>query len=379
MSDSGERSEKATDRRMREVRSKGQLSRSQDLTAWLAVGLGGLMVPTTISRGAAASAAQLRDLRSVADNPDPARAVALLAHGLTSVGTTLLPLVAVVLTGVLAGAVLQGGVHVKRFAPSFAHFDLVKGLGRMFGRQALWGGVKALIKTAVVGLVLWMVVQDLVPVLLTAGGLPVSGLLAATGDGAASLLRFAVLAGLLLAAADVAVVMRRNRGKTRMTKREVKDEHKTTEGDPLLRQHRRSRQLSMSRNRMIAAVAGADVVLLNPTHVAVALAYEPGRAAPRVVAKGAGTIAARIREEAHDRRVPMVRDVPLARALHAGCELGQEIPLELYTAVAGVLAFVMALKARGAAAGVHTVPRRAAPAVPTGPTPPTASPRGATS
>ncbi|MEW1955593.1 EscU/YscU/HrcU family type III secretion system export apparatus switch protein [Terrabacter sp. NPDC080008] len=359
MSDAGERTEQATDKRMREVRSKGQLSRSQDVTAWLAVGLGALMLPTTISRGADASATQLHALRAVAEHPDPARAVAALGDGLTSIGWTLLPLVAAVFAGVVAGAVLQGGVHPKRFSPSFQHFDLVKGIGRMFGKQALWSGVKALIKTAVVGLVLWMVVQDLVPVLLTAGGLPVSGLLAATGDGVASLLRFAVLAGLVLAAADVLVVMRRNRSKTRMTKREVKDEHKTSEGDPLLRQHRRSRQLSMSRNRMIAAVAGADVVLLNPTHVAVALAYEPGKAAPRVVAKGAGTIAARIRAEAEDRRVPMVRDVPLARALHAGCELGQEIPVELYTAVAGVLAFVMALKARGAAAGVHTVPHRA--------------------
>jgi flagellar biosynthetic protein FlhB len=300
---------------------------------------------------------------------------------MASVGVTLLPLVGGVFVAVVAGAILQGGVHVKRLAPSFQHFDLVKGLGRMVGKEALWGGVKALVKTAVVGVVLWMVVQDLVPVLLTAGGLPVSGLLAAAGDGAASLLRFAVAAGLVLAAADVLVVMRRNRTKTRMTRREVKEEAKTSEGDPLLRSQRRSRQLAMSRNRMIAAVAGADVVLLNPTHVAVALTYEPGRAAPRVVAKGAGVIAARIRKEAEEKRVPMVRDVPLARALHSGCEIGQEIPVELYTAVAGVLAFVMALRARGAAAGVHTVPRRPAPPVPTPTTRPAtnATPRGATS
>ncbi|GAA2747459.1 flagellar biosynthesis protein FlhB [Terrabacter aerolatus] len=360
MSDAGERTEQATDKRMKEVRSKGQLSKSQDLTAWLAVGLGAVMIPVTISRGADASASQLMTLRSVTADPDPGRAVAALGEGLGSIGWTLLPLVSAVFVGVVGGSVLQGGLHVKRFAPSFEHFDLVKGVGRVFGKQALWGGVKALVKTAVVGVVLWMVVQDLVPVLLSAGGLPVSGLIAETGDGAASLLRFAVAAGVVLAVADVAVVMRRNRGRTRMTKREVKDEHKTSEGDPLLRQHRRSRQLSMSRNRMISAVAGADVVLVNPTHVAVALTYEPGKAAPRVVAKGAGTIATRIRAEAEDKGVPMVRDVPLARALHAGCEIGQEIPVDLYTPVAGVLAFVMALRARGSAAGVHTVPQRPA-------------------
>ncbi len=111
-------------------------------------------------------------------------------------------------------------------------------------------------------------------------------------------------AGLVLAAADVFVVMRRNRKKTRMTKKEVQDENKNTEGDPLIKSQRRSRQLAMSRNRMIAAIADADVVLVNPTHVAVALKYEPGKSAPRVVAKGAGHIAARIREEAEAKSVP---------------------------------------------------------------------------
>jgi flagellar biosynthetic protein FlhB len=111
----------------------------------------------------------------------------------------------------------------------------------------------------------------------------------------------------------------------------------------------------MSRNRMISAVADADVVLVNPTHVAVALRYEPGKSAPRVVAKGAGIIAARIRQRAEAGRVPIVQDIPLARTLHAACELGQEIPVELYNAVARVLAFVMALRSRGAAHGVHTM------------------------
>lgn len=360
MADSQERTEKATDRRLREVRSKGQLSRSQDLTAWLAVGVGALMLPSTVSRAADAGAAQLFTAASIAASPDPAKAVAALSDGFGSLAGTVGPLVAAVFAAVLAGSALQGGVHVKRFKASFENFNAAQGLKRMVGVQALWGGVKALAKTAVVGLVLWNVIQGLVPVLLSAGGLPLSGLLAEAAGGAASLLQFAVAAGVLLAIADVAVVMRRNRTRTRMTKREVKEETKTSEGDPLVRSQRRSRQLAMSRNRMIAAVASADVVLVNPTHVAVALRYEPGKSAPRVVAKGAGTVAARIREEAGKERVPMVRDVPLARALHGACELGQEIPLEFYTAVAGVLAFVMALKARGAAAGVHTVPQRPA-------------------
>jgi flagellar biosynthetic protein FlhB len=108
---------------------------------------------------------------------------------------------------------------------------------------------------------------------------------------------------------------------------------------------------------MIASVADADVVLVNPTHVAVALAYTPGRGAPRVLAKGAGVIAAKIREEADKHRVPMVQDIPLARGLYAACEVGDEIPAELYDAVARVLAFLFSLRRRGRAmSGIHRTP-----------------------
>jgi len=196
---------------------------------------------------------------------------------------------------------------------------------------------------------------------MTAGGLPVTVLIGAAGDGTAALVQSAVIAGLVLAAADVMVVMRRNRKRTRMTKKEVTDEHKSSEGDPMIRSQRRARQLAMSRNRMIAAVATADVVLINPTHFAIALRYEPGKSAPRVVAKGAGVIAARIREQAETDTVPIVKDIPLTRALHSACELGQEIPVELYNAVARVLAFVLALKSRGSRAGVHTMTQPARP------------------
>jgi flagellar biosynthetic protein FlhB len=180
----------------------------------------------------------------------------------------------------------------------------------------------------------------------------------AAGGGVSSLVVAAVSAGLVLGGLDVIVVMRRNRKKTRMTKKEIKDESKASDGDPLIRQQRRQRAMAMSRGRMMSAIADADVVMVNPTHVAVALKYEPGRSAPRVVAKGAGEVARGIREKAESLGVPMVKDIPLARALHKACELGEEIPVDLYSPVARVLTFVMALKARGssASAGVHTMP-----------------------
>ena len=353
--DSGEKTEQATDKRMKEVRSKGQLSRSEDLTAWVGVGVAALMMPVTISRGSEAGGEILAGVATTIANPDPEFALAQMYEGLGTLAFILGPLLGVVAAAVLLTAAVQGGIHMKKFKGKFEQFNLVAGVKRVFGTQALWNGAKSLLKTAVVGLVLYAVVQQLMPVLMAAGGLPVSAVLEAATGGTVSLLQAAVAAGLILAAADIFVVMKRNRKRTRMTKKEVKDENKNSDGDPMIKSQRRSRQLAMSRNRMIAAVADADVVLVNPTHVAVALKYEPGKSAPRVVAKGADNIATRIRQEAEKQGVPMVSDIPLARALHSACELNAEIPVELYNAVARVLAFVMALKRRGAARGMHTM------------------------
>jgi flagellar biosynthetic protein FlhB len=164
------------------------------------------------------------------------------------------------------------------------------------------------------------------------------------------------MAGIVMAAADYFVVRRRTNKQLRMTKDEVKQENKNTEGDPHVKGQIRARQMAMARNRQMADVPTADVVMVNPTHVAVALRYDPEKGAPRVIAKGKGAIAAKIRELAAEHRIPMVQDVPLARALERSVEVGQEIPGEFYGAVAKVLAFVMSLKARGSAAGMHKSP-----------------------
>ncbi|WP_402372819.1 EscU/YscU/HrcU family type III secretion system export apparatus switch protein [Isoptericola rhizosphaerae] len=351
-----EKTEQASDRKMKEVRSKGQLSRSQDLTAWIGMGVAGAVLPWTLSRGAQEATTQVLSWRTVIENPDPDVALSYAQQALGSVLPTLGMLLAATVIAVVVGSVSQGGLHLKKPRIEVEHLDLVKGMKRIFGPQALWNGVKALLKTTVVGLVLYVVVQSLMPVLLAAGGLPIASLLLAANGGVASLLIWATAAGIALGLLDVLVVGKRNRKKTRMSKKELKDEHKNSDGDPLVKSQRRSMARSMSHNRMISSVADADVVVVNPTHVAVAIAYEPGKSAPRVVARGADHVAARIRERAEEARVPMVQDVPLARALHRACDVGQEVPVELYTAVARVLAFVMALARRGAAASA--VPHR---------------------
>lgn len=357
-SDSGERSEKATEKHLREARQKGRIARSQDLTAWLGIGAAAVMMPAAIAAGTAAGTEQLISLTSLMQAPSPEAALAALGRGLASVLPTLGALLAAVAIVTLFGAVVQGGVHLRKLSGRYEQFNLVSGVRRVFGLQALWEGAKALLKTAAIALALWVVIAGLMPVLTASGAHSISRLLGTAADGTAALLQTAIAVGLVLAAIDLFVVMRRNRKHTRMTKREVRDENKNSEGDPLIRQQRRSRQLAVSRNRMIAAVAGSDVVVVNPTHIAIALEYDPGTSAPKVVAKGSGVIAERIREKALESGVPLVRDVTLARALHAACELGQEIPEDLYNAVARVLVFVDALRRRGAARGIHSLPYR---------------------
>src|SRR6185437_13986273 len=213
---------------------------------------------------------------------------------------------------------------------------------------------KSLIKVAVLGLVVYLSMHKLIPALLSSAQVSLETLVETVSSALIGIIRAAAGAGLVLAVADYGMSRRRTNKQLMMSKEEVKEEHKRTEGDPHVKGHIRQRQFEMARQRMMADLEKADVVVVNPTHVAVALRYEPAKGAPRVVAKGQGLIATRIRDKATEFRIPMVLDVPLARALYKNCDLGEEIPAEFFAAVARVLAFVMMMKAKGSGAGLHT-------------------------
>jgi flagellar biosynthetic protein FlhB len=223
----------------------------------------------------------------------------------------------------------------------------------MFGTQGLWETAKALIKTAALGTVVIITSDRAQRLVSSAGSLPLSAVAATFTDAVILMFRVVAVTGLIIAVADYVVVRMKTMKKLKMSQYEIKQEHKQSEGDPHMKSHRRQVQMSMSRNRMMSEAADADVLLVNPTHVAVALKYDPAKGAPRVVAKGAGEVASKLRAIAQENRVPMVQDIPLARALHASCELGQEVPAQLFTAVARVLAFVMHLGAKGVKGGFH--------------------------
>jgi flagellar biosynthetic protein FlhB len=358
---SEEKSEKATPKKLKESRKEGQVARTQELGAWSAI----LLVAMSLGWLApyAIDAVKRLFITSLASTQNPNEEQALLLLGEASTVMLLISLAIGVLVMVIgvAAAVAQGGLFLatKAAKPKWSRLNPLEGAKRLFGPQALWEGAKMLLKSSVVAFFCWRAIDGLIPVL---GGLvPIQVALEIGIDAATGLMRDAALAGLVAAAADYAMARRRTGKQVRMTKKEVRDEHKNSEGDPLIKSALRSKQLAAARNRMMADVPDADVVLVNPTHVAVALRYEPERGTPRVVAKGAGLVAARIRELAEESRVNLVEDVPLARALHASCEVGQAIPPELYHAVAQVLAFVLSRKSAGAPPGRYRTPRDPAP------------------
>jgi len=355
-----ERTEAPTPKKLKEARQQGQFGRSADLGAWLGVAAAVALVPMMIRAGRDRLVPLLDTLDDVARDPEPAAVLDALASGGAVLAPLLAPIGAVTVVVAIAGAAAQGGLHfaTKAARPSAKRLNVLKGLKQMVSLVSLWQGVKALLKTVVISIALWLTIRSLGPQLLAAGSMPLTTITASVAEGTADMLRAAVAAGLALALLDLVVTKRKALKELRMTRQEVKDEYKASEGNPLIKGAIRSKQRQMSRNRMMAAVREADVVLVNPTHVAVALRYESGRGAPRVVAKGAGHIAAKIREQASEHGVPMVADIPLARALHAACQLDQEVPAHLYVAVAQVLAFVMALRTRGSARGLHRSPVR---------------------
>jgi len=353
----GEKTEKPTPKRRKELRKEGQVARTQELGAWSAMLIAGMAIPLLVGRELNRLGELLQTAFTTAGEASPERDLIMLGEAMRHVFLVLLTLGSGVLVIGVAGALSQGGFYLatKAVKPNLSKLNPLNGAKRIFGPQALWEGGKMLLKSALVGIFVWTAIKAMLP--LAGGVLPIPVVLHEVSGRALGMLRSVALAGLVMAAADYAMQRRRIGKKTRMTKDEVKQEHKQSEGDPLLKSAIRSRQLAAARNRMMLDVREADVVLVNPTHVAVALMYDAEKGAPRVVARGAGAIAARIREIATESRVPLVRDVPLARALYTSTKVGQEIPAELFAAVAQVLAFVIRRRTLGQYGGQHRSPR----------------------
>ena len=357
MSGSGEKTEKPTAKRKKQARKDGQVARTPEIGQWLSMLLVTLAAgPLVRSEGTHLRAMMTAHLQATR-NPSIPAALTLLNSDFKHVLTVLILLGSgVAVIGVLA-SVAQGGFHLspKLAKPDPKKLNPIAGAKRIFGAHAWWEGAKMLVKTSLVALLAYQAVHGIMP--LVGGIVPIDAVLSIAASKVLHLIMTVAVAGLLMAAADYAMARRRTGKQTRMTKEEIKQEHKQAEGDPMVKSAIRARQLAAARNRMMADVATADVVMVNPTHYAVALRYDPVRGAPRVVARGAGAIALKIREHAEESRVPLVQDIPLTRALYRSTEVGMEIPRELWAAVAQVLAFVLSRRSSGHVGGEHRTPR----------------------
>jgi flagellar biosynthetic protein FlhB len=239
-------------------------------------------------------------------------------------------------------------LHFGALRPDPSRIDPRAGLKRLFGADGLTEALKSCTKLIAVGLIVWWVLTDELRAMLAAPFTGAATLAARLSHPIVHLLMPILAVQAALAAADLLWVRLRHARALRMSRQDIREEQKETEGDPKIKQRIRQIRLQRARRRMLAAVPKATVVVTNPTHYAVALAYERARnAAPRVVAKGVDSMAARIREVAEASKVPLVSNPPLARALYT-VELDTDIPPEHYKAVAEIIAYVWRLSGRAA-------------------------------
>ncbi|HSL57020.1 MAG TPA: EscU/YscU/HrcU family type III secretion system export apparatus switch protein [Acidimicrobiales bacterium] len=351
--DKSQKTEKATERKKREAKKEGQVAKSKEVMGWAT--LLGTTFAAPFLLGGVASALQT----TLVTLPDtivvPDEGTMLAVTGETAIGAFmgLMPMLLTAAAIAIFGSIAQTGLMLtpKALKPKLSHVSPAKGLKRLFSVQSLWQTVMQLGKLVIIGLVSVPILYGTTRDLIASGFADLSSSLELLFDQALVMLRLAAALGLTLAVLDFAFQKWKTERDLRMSKQEVKQEMKNSEGDPIIKMRQRSARMAMSRNRMIASVADADVVVVNPTHVAVALKYTGERGAPRVVARGADAVAKKIRDAARDAEVPIVRSRLLARAIYESCRVDDEIPRDLFEAVATVLAFVHRLRGRPSLTG----------------------------
>ncbi len=341
-----DRTEAASPRRLEKAREDGQVALSRELAGLgaLAGGVLGLMLAVAPSaamlHGFAGAMARAHEV------PPIDAAVEMARLGLLAV----LPVALLAALGAVGATLVQtrGLVSAKGLVPQFSRLNPAAALKRIFGLDGAIEFLRTVLKLGLVGAALWHAIGDPaeLPRLLH---LPATGLLARAGQAAGDLALAALLAFAAIAAADWLLAHQRHLRRLRMSRQDQKEEARESEGDPHIKARQRQIRQQRARGRMMAAVPKAAVVITNPTHFAVALAYDQGgEAAPRIVAKGADEVAARIRAVAGEAGVPVVSNPPLARALFR-LDLDTEIPPEHYQAVAEIIAYVWRLGGQGQA------------------------------
>lgn len=363
-----EKTEEPTGRRIEQAREKGQIPQSRELgtftvlivaamTLWM---MSGWFMERTLALTSDAFQPDLMHMR------EPAMMVPRLAEMFSDAFWVYAPLFGLlIVASILPPFFLNAWVFApKALVPDVKRINPMSGLARMFSWNSLMELTKAILKATLVGGVAVLLISQQVEEIFGLLAEPLEAGLAHAGRMVLFSFLMLVLTLLIVVAADVPFQLWHYYHKLKMTKDEVKQEMKEMMGDPHVKGRIRSLQMQAARRRMMQSVPQADVIVTNPTHYSVALSYKTGMAAPKVVAKGAGAVALKIRELAAEHAVPTLEAPPLARALYKHAELDKEIPATLYNAVAEVLAYIYQLAQWRQAGGAYPVPPRDLPVPP---------------
>jgi flagellar biosynthetic protein FlhB len=353
-----EKTEPASSKRLEDARKEGDVPRSRELSTFVVLmtaGAGLWLTGSGLVRQL--NAAMVSGLSLNREQVFDANVLILrLGADIAQVLLACLPLALAVMFIAIASPLLIGGFlfTANGFMPKFSKLNPAKGLSNMFSTNALVELGKAVAKTIVVGFVAWLVVKSQREAVMALVAEPLRAGVAHVIDLIGSAFLY-IVGGLgIVAAIDAPYQMWHYANKLKMTRQEMIQESKESDGNPQIKAKIRQLQRQMAQRRMMADVPSADVVVTNPTHYAVALKYTDGAGgAPRVVAKGTDEVAARIRELAREHKVALLEAPPLARALHQHTDIGDEIPEALYAAVAEVLAYVFQLRAYNKGGGKH--------------------------
>ncbi len=346
--ESAEKTEEPTSRRLEKARNEGQLPRSIELPVAAmslgAVGFFSLMGGWLFNGMSQLFVSQLEFDRKITDKAE--LLPGLFAQAVIDAFLLILPIMLMMYFIAIVSTVLSGGMvfSMGMLAPKFSKLNPLSGLKRIFGTKALIELVKAIVKFVVVGGILLLQVSNHMDELLSLANMDLSQAMAIAGKLIVDACFWLAMGLVLIALADVPIQQYQVHKKLMMSRQEVRDEMKDSEGRPEVKQKIKQRQREMANNKMMAKVKDADVVITNPQHFAVALSYDPnGEGAPILLAKGSDEMARRIREEAQAHAVELFPAPELARALYFTTQVDEPIPEGLYHAVAQVIAYVFSL------------------------------------
>jgi len=357
-----EKTEPASPQRLDKAREEGQVARSRELVTFvmLSTGLACLWASGDMMAGHLGSALRsgLQFERAAAFDTSHMmlQAAAAVVHALQA----LMPLLAAMGVAALVAPMLLGGwlLSTKSLAPNFSKLNPLPGIGRMFSTETLVELVKTVVKSLLIGGVAWWVISGRLPAIMALLGEPVHEAMSHTLQVVVGACALIVGALLLVAAIDVPYQLWSHAHKLRMSREDLRQEQKESDGDPQVKAQIRRQQQQVAKRRMMSQVPKADIIVTNPTHFAVALKYSDHERAPRVIAKGTDLVALRIRELAQAHKIPVLEAPPLTRALYRHTRLDAEIPVALYAAVAEVLAWAYQLQRQLTEGGdVPTAPR----------------------